>query len=121
MDDPNPTSNLSPDPTTRIPTPEPVPSPAYVAPPPAPMYVAPPPAPPAPPAPSWAPPKQRDDGGRWVGIIGGLILLGLGLWFFAERTLGLDLPDIRWSQMWPLILILIGAAILLGAFRRERR
>ena len=118
MDDPNPTSNLSPDPTTRIPTPEPVPSPAYVAPPPAPMYVAPPPAPPAP---SWAPPKHRDEGGRWVGIIGGLILLGLGLWFFAERTLGLDLPDIRWSQMWPLILILIGAAILFGAFRRERR
>ena len=27
-----------------------------------------------------------------AGVIAGLIVLGLGLWFFADRTLGLDMP-----------------------------
>ena len=51
----------------------------------------------------------------------GLLLLAIGLWFFAERTLGLDMPDIRWSQLWPVILIVIGVVILFGAVRRDRR
>jgi len=108
MDDPNA------NPTTSTPTPPPgsvLPSPGWV----------PPQAAPTPP-PSWAPAQpQRDDSGRWVGVITGAILLGVGLWFFADRTLGLEMPDISWQQFWPVILILIGAAILLGAFRRERR
>ena len=59
--------------------------------------------------------------GRWAGTFFGLLLLGLGLWFFAEKTLGLDMPDIRWSQFWPVILIVIGVVILFSALRRERR
>ena len=31
------------------------------------------------------------------------------------------MPTIRWSQFWPVILIVIGAVVLLGALRRERR
>lgn len=131
MDDPNPT------PTTRVPTPSldttegtaampPPPSEpgfAAVAPPPQPeptFGAAPPP--PTPP-PTWSTPRHRDhgDAGRIWTLVVGLSILGLGLWFFLERTLGYDLPTIRWSQFWPVILIVIGAAVLLGAVRRERR
>lgn len=70
---------------------------------------------------SWAQPKPRRDGGRIWSVVAGLFLLGFGLWFFADRTLGLAMPEIRWSQFWPVILIVIGVAILLGALRRERR
>ena len=51
----------------------------------------------------------------------GLLILGLGVWFFLERTLEIEMPSIRWSQLWPVILIVIGAVVLLGALRRERR
>ena len=64
--------------------------------------------------------RHRDGGGRWWSLFGGLVLLGLGLWFFADKTLGIDMPDLRWSQLWPLILIVVGVLVLLGALRRER-
>ena len=57
------------------------------------------------------------DPGRSGSIIFGLIILAVGLWFFAERTLGIELPRIAWSSLWPLILIGVGAWILLGAVR----
>jgi hypothetical protein len=65
---------------------------------------------------AWRPP--RSDEGRFGTIVFGLILLGLGLWFFAEITLGLELPDISWDQVWPIILIVIGLWIVLAARRR---
>jgi len=49
-----------------------------------------------------------------------LILLAIGLWFFAERTLGLTLPRLQVGQLWPLLLIGLGVWIVLGAFRRPR-
>lgn len=79
------------------------------------------------PPPAWnqAPPPTssawkpgRADDGRGPSLVFGLILLAVGLWFFAEHTLGLDLPTLRWSQLWPLILIVVGVWILLGARRR---
>jgi Domain of unknown function (DUF5668) len=116
MDDPNPT------PTTGVATPSLDATEGAGTPPPSePTYGAVPP--PAPPAASWGAPRHRDrgDGGRIWTLIVGLFVLGIGVWFFLERTLGIDLPTIRWSQFWPVILIVIGAAVLLGALRRERR
>jgi hypothetical protein len=49
----------------------------------------------------------------------GLILLAIGLWFFADHTLGLEMPNLRWSQLWPLILVVVGGWILIGALRRR--
>jgi hypothetical protein len=43
------------------------------------------------------------------------------VWFFATNTLGLDLPDLDWGQLWPLILIAIGAWIVLAAMRQRAR
>lgn len=75
------------------------------------------PAPPTPP-PAWRPPPA--DHGRNASLIFGVIILIVGIWFFASRTLGLDLPDLDWNQLWPLILIGIGAWIVLGAVRQAR-
>lgn len=97
---------------TPPPGPEPAaPSPPEPAPPPA--WTTPPPA-----APTWKP--ARTDDGRGPSLVFGLILVAVGLWFFAEHTLGLDLPNLRWSQLWPVILIVIGAWVLFGARRRTR-
>jgi hypothetical protein len=113
------------DPTTRYPLPDdpgndPLAA-ATVAPPPpsasAPAEAAPPPQP-APPAADWQPPRRDEN--RLPAIIFGIILITVGLWFFAETTLGLDLPTIRWSQLWPVILIGVGVLILWGARVRRR-
>jgi hypothetical protein len=53
-------------------------------------------------------------------LVFGVLILIVGLWFFASRTLGLDLPDIEWGQLWPLLLIGLGAWIVFGAMRRNR-
>jgi hypothetical protein len=100
------------DDTTTIPTVQPPPSSA----PPPPPFGAPPPPPPPPPA--WRPP--RDERRRDVSLVFGVILLLIGLWFFASRTLGLTLPRLEWSQLWPILLIGLGVWIVLGAFRRPR-
>ena len=50
----------------------------------------------------------------------GLIVLGVGLWFFSDITLGLDLPTVAWRDLWPVVLIVIGLAVVLrGAARRR--
>jgi hypothetical protein len=59
------------------------------------------------------------DPGRLATIAFGLAIIAIGLWFFADRTLGLDLPRIDWGALWPLILIAVGAWVVLGA--RDRR
>jgi hypothetical protein len=108
-----------PNPTVRMPIPEEPGGPT--TPPPAPA----PPDPATLPPPSWPAPdartrRTRSDDGRLGSVVFGSILLGLGLWFFAEHTLRLDMPDIEWSQAWPVILIVIGAWIVLGAVRDRR-
>jgi uncharacterized integral membrane protein len=67
----------------------------------------------APPATAWTAPKGRES--RWPAVLFGAILIVIGLWFFAEVTLGLELPTIRWGQLWPLILIIVGGLILYGS------
>lgn len=103
------------DPTNRYTTPDPAAPPAS-GPPPGPAPAS--PTPPAPPQPAWRPPPA--DHGRTASLVFGLIILIVGLWFFAGRTLGLDLPEIEWSQLWPLFLIGLGAWIVYGAMRRNR-
>jgi hypothetical protein len=71
-----------------------------------------------PPAPTWRPPPG--DRGRGASIVTGLVVLAVGLWFFATQTLGLDLPDLDSGKLWPLILIGLGAWIVFGAVRRAR-
>jgi hypothetical protein len=60
------------------------------------------------------------DNGRTSSIIAGVILLAIGLWYFADRTLGLDLPRLNWNDLWPVALILLGAWIIAGPWLRRR-
>ena len=103
-----------PDPTERTQTQPPSPDPA----PPDPTAPDPPPPNPSPPSPAWQPPPA--DHGRNASLILGVIVLVIGAWFFATRTLGLDLPDFDWGQLWPVILIVLGAWIVYSSFRRAR-
>lgn len=84
-----------------------------------------PPPTPTPAPTAWSPPADRrrsePDTGRAASVVFGLVLLAVGLWFFAEQTLGLDLPAIRWSQFWPVIIIGLGVWIVLGSMRRGSR
>ena len=109
--------------TTRSPTPPAggtVPPAAAPEPPPPPAASPPPPAASQrPPDTAWRPPPS--DSGRNASLFFGAILLILGAWFFATQTLGLDLPDLDWGQLWPLILIAIGAWIVYGALRQRSR
>ena len=65
-----------------------------------------PPPPAIPPEPSIKPPVV--EGRRYGSIIVGLVILGIGLWYFADRTLGLELPRIEADQLWPLLVIALG-------------
>lgn len=50
------------------------------------------------------PTRQRDHGG----LIGGLVLVVMGLLFLGNNLL----PDFRFGDYWPVILIVIGGALL---------
>ena len=107
-----------PDPTERMQTPPPAAEPPPASPTPAaPPSPTPPPAAPTPP-PAWQPPPA--DRGGSASLILGVIILAIGAWFFATQTLGLDLPDLDWGQLWPVILIVLGGWIVYSSVRRVR-
>lgn len=121
-DDTNPTARYDTDPAGPTPAPEaPSPPPETSSPPTDQPVAAPRPAAPQvsapPPLPAW---RRRDtDPGRWGTIVFGAILVAVGLWFFADQTLGLDMPRLRWSELWPIFIIVLGGWIVLGSMRRE--
>jgi hypothetical protein len=69
--------------------------------------------------PAWRPPQR--DSGRNASLVFGVIVLVVGLWFFATQTLGLDLPRLDWGQLWPIVLIAVGGLIVLNAMQRRTR
>ena len=66
--------------------------------------------PPPPPTGAWKPPKARDS--NIASIIVGLVLLVIGIWYFLDQTLGFQMPNISWGDLWPIVLIAIGGVIL---------
>jgi hypothetical protein len=131
-DDTNPTDPDDTNPTDRYEPPQPgdrveparAAEPAVASPPPAEPPAPPiaPSTPPPPPSQPWPPPSWRGRGhdpGRIGTIVFGAILLVIGLWFFADQTLGLEMPRLRWSQLWPILLVGLGAWIAIGSMRRR--
>jgi hypothetical protein len=55
-----------------------------------------------------------------AGRIWGLVLLAVGAWFFADVTLNLDLPSVRWRELWPVVLIVLGGFVVLRGLARRR-
>jgi hypothetical protein len=110
--DPAPTAPYDPPPAAAAPPPSAVePSPPTAPPPAAP--------PPLPPASGWQ--QSVDRGPGWGSIIFGILLIAIGLWFFAGVTLGLEMPNLHWRDLWPLIIIAIGGLIVLNSMRRASR
>jgi hypothetical protein len=113
-DDPTGQIPIQPPPQPSQPPPE-----AAQPPPPEPPLGAPvPPPPPSSPHTTWKP--RPADSGRSASLVFGVLFLIVGGWFFATTTLGLDLPDLDWGQFWPVILIVIGLAIVLRSLDRAR-
>ncbi len=71
--------------------------------------------------PPWFPPRdtKKARGPSVAALVFGLILIAVGLYFFIDRTLGVDLPRIQWSTIWPVILIVIGAVVLFRSVSRR--
>lgn len=66
--------------------------------------------------------RQREGTRRAVdtgAVVWGLILIAVGGWFFLDQTLGLELPDVNWADLWPVILLVIGAGIVLQGLGRR--
>jgi hypothetical protein len=57
---------------------------------------------------------------RTSSLVVGVVILGIGLWYFADRTLGLHLPRLNWNDLWPIALIALGAWIIAGPYLRRR-
>jgi hypothetical protein len=85
-----------------------------------PPTVAPPTVPPPPspePAFAWRPARDRER--NVASMIVGLVLLAIGVWYFLDQTLGITMPRIRWADVWPVFLIVIGAFILIRSAARR--
>ena len=54
-----------------------------------------------------------------AGRLWGLVVLAVGIWFFADITLGLRMPSVAWRDLWPLVLIAFGGFIVLKGMTRR--
>jgi uncharacterized membrane protein len=54
-------------------------------------------------------------------LIFGLIVLGFGVYYFVQKTLGIPIPNLDWDQIWPLLVIALGAGIAFSAWFRADR
>jgi phage shock protein C len=66
--------------------------------------------PPGGPGPTWRGPDTTN-----VGIVGGFVLVGLGVWFLVDQYVHID-----WQLVWPVVVILIGVGLIVAAMRRSR-
>ncbi|HXG39908.1 MAG TPA: DUF5668 domain-containing protein [Candidatus Limnocylindrales bacterium] len=69
----------------------------------------------SPPEPS--PASQRRSPDRDWSIAGGLILVLVGVYFFLDETLGLNLPS--FGELWPILVIVVGAWLIVRALARR--
>jgi hypothetical protein len=71
--------------------------------------------------PPWIPgrPRGRDRRPSPAAIVVGLVLIGLGVYWFLDWTLGVAMPPIAWGSVWPVILIVIGGLIVVRSLDRR--
>jgi uncharacterized integral membrane protein len=62
---------------------------------------------------------RRKRGGDTVTLVWGVILLAVGIWFFLDNTLGIEMPRIQWADVWPVIVIAVGVFVILQGLRRR--
>ena len=54
------------------------------------------------------------------GILIGLIILGVGIYYLLTNTLGLAIPELDWDRVWPLFIIALGVGIVSSNLLRRR-
>ena len=52
------------------------------------------------------------------GILLGLIILGVGMYYTLVNVFGLRLAELDWDMIWPLAVVALGIGILWGAWSR---
>jgi len=52
-------------------------------------------------------------------VLIGLIIAGVGFYYFLTNTLGLPLPGLDWDSVWPLFVIAVGLGIASSAWYRR--
>jgi hypothetical protein len=52
-------------------------------------------------------------------VVFGLIIVGIGTYYLLTNTFGLDLPELDWDLLWPVLVIGLGIAILYRATRER--
>ena len=60
-------------------------------------------------------PAQSSSGRGNAGLVVGVILVGLGVWFLVDQYVRID-----WEVLWPVAIMLIGGALIAGALLRNR-
>lgn len=53
-------------------------------------------------------------------VLVGLIILGVGFYYFLTKTLGIPLPDLDWDRVWPLFIIALGLGIVSTNWYRRK-
>jgi hypothetical protein len=66
---------------------------------------------------TWRPPREGDS--NVAAIVVGLILVGIGGWYFLEQTLGIRMPRISWRDVWPVALIVLGVFVIVRSQTRR--
>jgi hypothetical protein len=56
---------------------------------------------------------------RFGGLLLGLIVVGVGVYYLLTETFGIDLPEVDWDLAWPVVVIGIGLAIVYRALDRR--
>lgn len=73
---------------------------------------------------AWGKDLERDPRARRAADLAarvwGAFLIALGVWFLLDVTLGYDMPQIAWRDLWPIALILLGLVIVVRGMARTR-
>lgn len=54
------------------------------------------------------------------GVLIGLIILGVGVYYLLTNTLGLAIPELDWDRVWPLFIIALGVGIVSSNWMRRK-
>ncbi len=52
------------------------------------------------------------------GLLIGLIIIGVGVYYLLVNTFGITLPELDWDKIWPILVMALGVGIVWSAWNR---